>query len=221
MATLVRSLAALLVALLLTSQLGAQKDKPEWKKLFDGKTLANWKSSDFGDEGKVHVKAGAIVLEKGKKMTGITFAGKDFPKTDYEVSLEARRVSGRDFFATTTFPVGDTFCSFVVGGWGGQTVGLSNVDSANASENETTKSMEFKSGQWYRLRIRVTKKKIEAWIDKEKMVDLDTTERRIDIRIECRPSRPFGVATWDTVGEVRDVQVRGLTEAEKKAAGRD
>ena len=191
-------------------------DKPEWKKLFDGKTLAGWKSTDFGDEGKVHVKEGAVVLEKGKKMTGITYAGKDFPKVDYEVSLEARRTAGRDFFATTTFPVGDTFCSFVVGGWGGRTVGLSNIDFANASENETSKSMEFKDGQWYQVRIRVTKKKIEAWIDKEKMVDLETADRRIDIRIECRSCRPFGVATYDTVGEVRDIRLRALSDAEKK-----
>lgn len=192
-------------------------EKPVAKKLFDGKTLANWKSTDFGDEGKVHVKDGVLVLEKGKKMTGITYAGKDFPKMDYEVSLEARRTAGRDFFATTTFPVGDSFCSFVVGGWGGKTVGLSNVDFSNASENETSKSKEFKDGQWYQIRIRVTKKKIQTWIDKVKMVDLDTTDRRIDIRIECRPCRPFGVATWDTVGEVRSIQLRGLSEAEKKA----
>jgi hypothetical protein len=197
----------------------AGKDEPGWKKLFDGKTLANWKSTDFGDEGKVHVQDGAVVLEKGKKMTGITYAGKDFPKLDYEVTFEAKRVEGRDFFATTTFPVGDTFCSFVVGGWGGRTVGLSNIDSANASENETTKSMEFKDGQWYRIRIRVSAKKIEAWIDKEKMVDLETADRRIDIRIECRPCRPFGIATWDTVGAVRDIRVRPLSAAEKKAAG--
>lgn len=209
---------AVLAVALLTGLLAAE-DTPAWKKLFDGKTLASWKSTDFGDEGKVHVKDGAIVLEKGKKMTGITYARSDFPKLDYEVTLEARRVAGRDFFATTTFPVGDSFCSFVVGGWGGRTVGLSNVDSADASENETTKSMEFKTGQWYRIRIRVTKKKIEAWIDKEKMVDLDTADRRIDVRIECRPCRPFGVATWDTAGEVRDIRVRPLSAAEKKAAG--
>jgi hypothetical protein len=195
---------------------GQEKDKTEWKKLFDGKTLDNWKSSDFGDEGKVHVKDGAIVMEKGMKMTGITYAKKDFPKMDYEVTLEAKRVDGRDFFATTTFPVGEDFCSFVVGGWGGTTVGLSSIDSSDASMNETNMSKEFKDNQWYRVRIRVTKKKIEAWIDKDKLVHLETTDRRISIRLECRPSRPFGVATYDTVGAVRDLRVRMLSEKEKK-----
>lgn len=197
---------------------GAAPDKAEvkWKKLFDGKSLEGWKSIDFGGEGKVAVKDGAVVLDEGKQMTGIVYKGGDFPKMNYEVALEAKRVSGRDFFCTTTFPVGDTFCSFVVGGWGGTTVGLSSIDGADASTNETNKSKEFKLGQWYKVRIRVTPKKIEAWIDDEKMVDLETVDRKISIRIECNRCRPFGIATWETVGAVRDIRVRSLSE-EKKA----
>ena len=117
---------------------------PDWKPLFDGKTLDGWKPSFTDNSGKVHVKDGAIVLDKGMKMTGVTYAGKDFPKSDYEVVLEGKRVDGRDFFATTTFPVGDGYCSLVVGGWGGPLVGISSVNGADASENETTGSVEFK-----------------------------------------------------------------------------
>ena len=76
--------------------------------------------------------------------------------------------------------------------------------------------LEFKDGQWYRLRIRVSKKRIEAWIDKDKVVDLDTTDRRITIRIECQASKPFGIATYETVGAVRNIRVRPLTDADKK-----
>ena len=64
--------------------------------------------------------------------------------------------------------------------------------------------------------IRVLKIIHLVCIDKEKMVDLETADRRIDIRIECRPCRPFGIATWDTVGTVREMRVRALSEAEKK-----
>ena len=194
------------------------KDAGKGKKLFDGKTLGGWKESDFFGKGKVHVKDGAIVLEKGNRMTGITYAGKDFPKTDYEVTLEGKRIAGSDFFCTTTFPVGDSFCSFVAGGWGGEVIGLSNIDSADASTNETRKDMEFTRDKWYRFRIRVTSKRIEVWIDKKQVVDLDTTDRRIGIRIECNVSKPFGVATYATSGAVRDNQVRPLTAAEKKSA---
>ena len=93
------------------------------------------------------VKDGAIVMEKGKKMNGVTYAGKDFPKSDYEVVLEGKRIDGRDFFCTTTFPVGDGFCSLVVGGWGGKLTGISSINGSDASENETTSSMDFKRRQ--------------------------------------------------------------------------
>jgi hypothetical protein len=188
------------------------KDKAGWKKLFDGKSLTNWKSSDFFGTGKVSVKDGAIVLAKGKRMTGVTYTRGDFPKMDYEVTLEAKKLAGDDFFCTTTFPVGDSFCSFVVGGWGGTVVGLSSIDSEDASMNETNNSRDFKRNQWYRIRVRVTRKRIEAWIDRDKMVDLDTTDRRISIRIECNRSRPFGIATYETTGVVRDVRVRLLAK---------
>lgn len=195
--------------------------KPEaaWKKLFDGKTLDGWKLTFKDDGGKVQVKDGAIIMDKGKKMTGVTFAGKDFPKTDYEVVLEGKRIDGRDFFCTTTFPVGDGFCSLVVGGWGGMLTGISSINGADASENETTSSMEFKNDKWYTVRIRVSEKKVECWIGEEKIVDVERKGKRFSTRIECEDCQPFGLATWDTTGAVRDVRIRNLTEAEKKGSG--
>jgi hypothetical protein len=192
-------------------------DQPAWKNLFDGKTLEGWKASDFFGAGKPEVKDGAIVITKGKIMSGVTYARADFPKMDYEVSLEAKKLDGNDFFATTTFPVGDSFCSLVVGGWSGTVVGLSSLDSMDASMNDTRKDLEFKKDQWYVIRIRVSPKRIEAWIDKEKAVDVDTTDKRIAIRVECNASKPFGIATYETTGAVRNIRVRTLSEAEKKA----
>jgi hypothetical protein len=187
------------------------------KTLFDGKTLQGWESSDFAHAGKVQVKDGVIVLEKGGPMTGVTWTGGDFPTMDYEVTLEAKKTAGNDFFATTTFPVGKSFCSLVVGGWGGKVVGLSSLNSLDASENDTRKDREFKTDQWYRIRIRVSGKRIEAWIDRDKLVDADTEDRKVGIRIECTACKPFGVACYNTSAAVRDLRVRSLTEAEKKA----
>jgi hypothetical protein len=113
----------------------AGKDDAGWKALFDKKSLDGWKAADFFAAGKVHVKDEAIVMEKGKKLSGVTYARDDFPRTDYEVTLEGKKVKGDDFFCTTTFPVGDSFCSLVVGGWGGRVVGLSSINGADASEN--------------------------------------------------------------------------------------
>ena len=71
--------------------------------------------------------------------------------------------------------------------------------------------MDFENGKWYYIRLRVTEDKIEAWIDDEKVVDVVTTERTIDIRWEVEKSRPLGVATWRTGGAVRNIQQRPLT----------
>ena len=210
---------ALLFGLLLVVKTGfsqAPNEKAEWKSLFDGKTLKGWKQSDFFKPGKSSVKDGAIILEKGTKMTGLTYDGKDFPKMNYEVSLESKRVDGRDFFCTTTFPVGDSFCSFVVGGWGGSVTGLSSIDGVDASENQTGQGIEYKNDQWYKIRIRVTDKRVETWIDKEQTVDLDTSDVKLGIRIECNVSTPFGIASYDTVGAVKDIKVRNLSAAEIK-----
>jgi hypothetical protein len=207
------------LGLLLVAKTGfsqAPNEKAEWKSLFDGKTLKGWKQSDFFKPGKSSVKDGAIILEKGTKMTGLTYDGKDFPKMNYEVSLESKRVDGRDFFCTTTFPVGDSFCSFVVGGWGGSVTGLSSIDGIDASENQTGQGIEYKNDQWYKIRIRVTDKRVETWIDKEQTVDLDTSDVKLGIRIECNVSTPFGIASYDTVGAVKDIKVRNLSAAEIK-----
>jgi hypothetical protein len=189
-----------------------------WKDLFDGKTLDGWKAAEFGDAGKVAVKDGAIHMPKGAYMTGVTYTRGDFPTADYEVSLEAARLDGDDFFCTTTFPVGAESCSLVVGGWGGTTVGLSTINRLDASMNETTTTKEFDRGKWYAVRLRVTKDRVRAWIDGDRVVDLPTEDKTLAIRRECGPCQPFGVATWKTAGAVRNVRVRPLTAAEVQAA---
>jgi hypothetical protein len=196
----------------------AAKDKSAWKTLFDGKSMAGWKSAGYIGGGKVEVRDGAIVMEKGAYMTGAVYTKGDFPKIDYEVALEGKKLAGNDFFCTTTFPVGNDFCSLVVGGWGGEVVGLSSLNFMDASENDTSTNQEFKKDKWYKVRIRVMKDRIQAWIDDKQMVDADTADRKISIRIECDNCKPFGLCTYDTTGAVRDVRVRLLTDEEKKAA---
>ena len=192
------------------------KDDKGWKDLFDGKSLDGWKAADYYGAGKVHVEDGAVVMDKGKIMTGAVYTRGDFPKTDYELTLEGKKIDGEDFFCTTTFPVGDSFCSFVVGGWSGRVVGLSSLDGADASSNETRQDKDFKEGRWYKIRVRVSPKRIEAWIDGEKLADVDTTDRKISIRVECNACKPLGIATYETTGAVRNVRVRALTDADKK-----
>jgi len=192
------------------ANVGATNKAATWKSLFDGKTLTGWKQTDFAGRGDVNVKDGKINLESGQ-MTGITWTnGNELPRMNYEISLEAMRVEGSDFFCGLTFPVGKDPCSLIVGGWGGGVVGLSSIDSQDAANNETTRFMNFQTGRWYLIRLRVTDAKIEAWIDTDKVVDLATTDRTISIRLEVEESKPLGIATWATAAALRNLQLRRL-----------
>jgi len=180
--------------------------------LFNGKDLAGWKIADEGDfewHGKVYVKDNRIFLDPGSMMTGIRWT-RDFPTSNYEVSAEAMRVSGYDFFCGMTFPVGKSWCTLITGGWGGMVVGLSNVDDLNASENETSSGMDFDSGRWYQIRVRVTDAKIQVWIDEDKIIDLPRKGHKFGVWEEQQPLRPFGIATWDTGGALRNITLRRL-----------
>lgn len=191
----------------------SQPDAEGWRVLFDGKTLANWKVTDFGGQGEVTVKNGQIILGMGDgPLTGITWAGPALPKMNYEVTLEAMRLEGSDFFCGLTVPHNDSAFSLICGGWGGGLVGISSLDGFDASENETTKFINFESNRWYRIHVRVTEKKIEAWIDDNQVVDCEPGERKVDVRIEVEPSKPFGIAAYRTKAALRDIRVRPLSD---------
>jgi len=179
--------------------------------LFDGQTLGQWKITDFGGQGDVSVKDGAIYLGMGNYMTGVTWSG-PVVRMSYEISLEAMRVEGSDFFCGLTFPVAENPCTLILGGWGGSVCGLSSLDRYDASENETTRMMSFEKGKWYKVRLRVVPNRIQAWLDDESLVDVDITGRRVDIRIEVDLSQPLGIATYATTGAIRNIRLTRLPE---------
>ena len=188
----------------------ARAAEPEWVSLFDGKELGKWKTTDFAGHADVSVKDGEILLPQGGDITGINLEVAP-AKMGYEIELSAKRTEGDDFFCGFTFPVGDKCVTLIVGGWGGSVVGISNVNGENASENETTQYRNFKKGQWYRIRVRVTKEKLEVWIDKDQLIDLETEGKSLDMRIgEIESSKPFGIATWRTAGALKDLRWRKL-----------
>ena len=187
-------------------------DKPAWQPLFDGKSLDGWKVVEFGGDGEVNVEEGRILMKMGNSLTGVTYAGDDLPKSNYEIELEAMRVEGIDFFCGLTFPVGDSHCSFIVGGWAGAVVGLSSIDNKDASENETTQYITFKTGPWYRVRVRVTDDNISAWIDDKQVVDQKIKDRKVSTRNEVDLSKPLGLSAWQTTAAVRDIKLRKLSK---------
>ena len=155
----------------------AQNAAPEWKILFDGKSLDGWTIADYGGHGEVKLANGMAILPMGDGLTGITYNGSGLPTMNYEVVVEAQRMDGSDFFCGLTFPVNKTHASLICGGWGGSLVGISSLDGEDAAHNTTGMVKDFKDKQWYSIRVRVLPKKLQGFIDGEKVVDIETTDR--------------------------------------------
>ncbi len=147
----------------------------------------------------------------GEIMTGVNWTNTPLPTSNYEISLDAIKTDGSDFFCGLTFPVGTNFCSLIVGGWGGGLVGLSSLDGADASENETTKQLYFDVNKWYHIRLEVKLDRIRAWIDKEKVVDVSIANKEVSLRPgPIYLSKPFGIAAYETAAGVRDFKLRTI-----------
>jgi hypothetical protein len=186
------------------------------RQLFDGKSLAGWKITKFGGEGTVAAKDGILDLGFGSFMTGVTYAGKEkLPTTNYELSLEAKRVEGSDFFCGLTVPYKDSHFSLIVGGWGGGVTGISSINGLDASENYTTQYISYKNGVWYCIRLRVTDENIDAWIDNKQIISFEVGEEKFSTRIEVDLSKPLGISTYDTHANLRNIRLR--TWAPEKA----
>lgn len=182
-----------------------------WQSLFDGENLGDWRETDYAGRGEVRGESGCLVLGMGSPFTGIRWTN-DFPTVNYEIAFDAMRTLGSDFFCGLTVPVGTSHCTFIVGGWGGGLVGLSSLDGYDASENETTKFMNFDTGRWYRIRVRLTAERFEAWIDRDKLVDVERADRHFALRPgDIELSAPLGISAWQTGAAVREIRWRRVT----------
>lgn len=195
------------VAIVAATLVSAASADADWRSLFDGRGLGAWQPTPFGGEGEISVVEGSIRIAIGSDLSGMTWS-EPFPRTNFEIELEARRDDGVDFFCGLTFPVGDGSCSFIAGGWGGTVVGLSSIDGRDASDNPTTTAGSFENGRWYRVRVRVTPERIECFIDDEQFVDQEVAGHRFSVREEMVPAQPLGIATYATAASIRGLRWR-------------
>jgi hypothetical protein len=179
--------------------------EPEWQPLDD-----SWQQVMGGE--LTRPQAGSLRLNWGEALSAIRWTANP-PAPPFEIELAARRLDGSDFFCGLTFPAraGGECVTWVVGGWGGGMVGISSIDDRDASDNETTSHRAFEKERWYSLRLRRAGERIEAWIDGEAVIDLDTTGRKLSLRpgpIDI--CAPFGLATWQSSGEFKGLRWRPL-----------
>lgn len=202
-------------AIVLANDTDKNGKKPtDTQSLFDGKTLAHWKPTDFGGQGEVKVEKGELLLTHGESLTGVTWQGPVPAKMNYEIELDAQRVDGSDFFCGLTFPVNEDCASLILGGWGGGVCGISSLDGSDAARNETTSVQEFQNGKWYHVRLKVTPDKIQAWLDGKQIVDAGTKGKKISVRAEVEASQPLGLASYQTTAAIKNIRLRKIGPAE-------
>lgn len=205
---------------------GPKADSPKaddakgWKPLIDKATLKGWKVTNYGGEGEATVTDSVLMIEQGVDLSGVTTTRKDLPTDHYEVEFEARRTQGNDFFIGFTFPVRDSSCTLICGGWGGGICGISSIDMMDASENETTSYSAFNNGQWYKVKLKVAGDQIEAWLDGKSLLEVDLDDRKVDTRFEMDLSKPMGFASYQSTAEIRKARYRKLKAAKTKSEKR-
>jgi len=185
----------------------------EWV-LFDGKSLDAWETVDIGGSGQVELEGDVMIINQGDSLSGVLYKkAAELPLTNYEVSLEAKRLQGVDFFCGLTFPVGDLKrCgTLICGGWGGSVTGISSIDDIDASENATGTYQKYADDQWYKIRLRVTPDNIGVWIDDKQIVDQDIKGRKISLRPgPIETYAPLAISTFNTSAAIRSVKMKAV-----------
>lgn len=184
--------------------------------LFDGKSLDDWESVDIGGSGVVEMEGGLMIINQGESVSGAIYKkAAALPMTNYEITLEAKRLQGVDFFVGLTFPVGDlkTSATLVCGGWGGSVTGISSIDNLDASENNTTTFQRYKDDQWYTIKLRVTPTKLSAWVDDKQVIDEDIEGKKVGVRPgPIENYLPMSLTTFNTTAAIRNMKLTPVVE---------
>ena len=173
--------------------------------------FGNWKVAPFAYEGDLDIRDGVLNTGWGSYISGVIWNEEPPANINYEIELEARFTNGSDFFLGLTAPVKDNYITWIVGGWGGTVVGISDIDGNSADDNETTLEMKFEKERWYQCKMRVLDDRIQCWIDGDKIIDVDTKGKNLSLRPgPIVGAVPIGLAAYDTIGEYRNMVWRTL-----------
>jgi hypothetical protein len=96
--------------------------------------------------------------------------------------------------------------SLAIGGWGG---GVRHLIARgdDAARNSTTSYKNFENKHWYSIRLRVTPNRLEAWLENEQIVNIDTSGKIISTRSEVDLNKPFGFASYQSTAAIRNIRI--------------
>lgn len=194
----------------------AKPEAPKEFVLFNGKSLDDWESVDVGGSGVVELEGGLMIINQGENVSGAIYKkAAALPTTNYEITLEAKRLQGVDFFVGLTFPVGDIkhCATLVCGGWGGSVTGISCINGMDASDNNTSTYQRYKDDEWYAIKLRVTPNNLSVWLGDKQVVDEDIEGKKISVRSGPIESYlPLSLTTFNTTAAIRNMKLTPITE---------
>lgn len=158
----------------------------------------------FDSHGAVEFQSNLLKLSKGNPGTGVNYRG-PLPRMDYEITAEAMRTEGEDFFYGLTFPINQQHASLIIGGWGGGVTGISNLGGMSAVENETTGYTAFENDRWYKIGLQVSQKRISVSLDDQEIIQIETDKHEFSVWPEQESMCPLGIATWKTAASIRNL----------------
>ena len=86
----------------------------------------------------------------------------------------------------------------------------------DASENSTGSVQKLDDNKWYKLRVRVTDTKLEAWIDDKQVVQMMHTGHQMGMRPgEIEECAPLGIATFQTKAAYKNIRIKPVDPNEK------
>lgn len=176
--------------------------------------MEGWEVVDIGGSGEVSLEGGQMIIAQGDSLSGVVYQKMEgLPLQSYEITLQAKRLQGVDFFCGLTFPVGslERCATLILGGWGGSVTGISSIDDLDAANNATGSYQRYDDDTWYKVRLRVTPENLSAWVDEKQVVDADIKDRKISLRPgPMEAYAPLSITTFNTMAAIRQVVLRKL-----------
>lgn len=156
-----------------------------------------------------------MIINMGDSISGVVYKkAADLPVTNYEITLEAKRLQGVDFFCGLTFPVGSPkrCATLILGGWGGSVTGISSIDDLDASNNSTGTYQRYDDDHWYTVRLRVTPANLSAWVGDKQVIDVDIDGKKVGIRPGLIESYlPLSLTTYTTTAAIKNVRLKAIS----------
>jgi alpha-N-arabinofuranosidase len=122
---------------------------------------------------------------------------------DYDYTIEARKVSGREGFLILVRATDDSLVWANLGGWGNTGHQFQNVGGPRNMDFDTRVRGRIETDRWYKIRVRAEGSRLQAWIDDELV---------LSSRIPAEFDHPgaVGVGSWQTSVEYRNAKVTAL-----------